>query len=212
MTPPIEAVIDALVNVGRPAMSPTWGPDSCIAAAAITIEALDAFGYRARPVAVETQVYNAIAAAWRESWPDGRRTGDPPEGAWSVGLGMVESGPVAPSGLRKRGLTTGREVHVVALAGTYVIDLSIDQARRPKRGLGMVRPMAFDLGDDSGVARFLAGESVGWTLDGWTVIHKARPRSVTWWMDSPNWRRRDAAIRSRVVGAVIRAVREGPHG
>jgi hypothetical protein len=57
------------------------------------------------------------------------------------------------------------------------------------------------------VAGFAAGRPVSWHLpEGGAISYRVRP-GVTWWKMSPNWRRRDAAKRARVVGAVIRSIR-----
>ena len=94
----------------------------------------------------------------------------------------------------------------MAWAAPYIIDLSLDQAARPTKGLPLTAA-SFMVPPDR-TATFLAGAWTGWRHeDGWTITYRVRP-AVTWWQSSPNWRRRDAAKRARVVGAVIRALRE----
>lgn len=192
----LRDIIDALGEVGRPAMAGVWREDSCIAATAIVLETLGAFGYGAVALPVETRCINRPLADWMRS-----RVGPPPRDGWEVDLGLVESAALPGKG----GRTEGKELHLVAFlpdAGTLV-DIALDQASRPAKGLDL-GPTLFSANAER-IGTFLRGEPIGWTTEeGALLMYRLRPPDVTWWRSSPNFGRRDAAKRARVVGAVVR--------
>jgi hypothetical protein len=210
---PITLVMDAILDVGRAAMLTRYAPNSCIAGVAIACEALWAYGYSGYPVVVSTRVANPASAAWTDEqralgWPDPPSRPRPADG-WNVDLGLPET-PVVGRG----GLTAGRELHMVAFVEDgapdegWLLDPTLDQAARPARGIH-VEPSRLRIGPDEG-PRWLAGEAtLGWhDRDGGLVLYTVRP-GVTWYRSSPNWGRRDAAVRARIVGAIVGAIDAG---
>jgi hypothetical protein len=130
-------LLDALTKVARPLILEVFNRDSCIASTRIAIDALASFGVVAEPMSLSVTVYNRAAAEAITQGPavanlmnfrSALRANEGDE-IWSVaiGAGLSEPDPVNPT-------WSG---HLVAVIPEYValIDLAIDQASRPTKGL-----------------------------------------------------------------------------
>ena len=133
-------VLNALHTCGQKILNQQYRPDCCIAATKIMMEVSDYFGIEARPQVVTTNVYNPIyARLFREN-------GGPPnsnkqakewfdKGAWSVCIG---------AGKPKPGHWSGHLVGIFTTeAGKHLIDLTINQANRPKKEIGPLESVHF---------------------------------------------------------------------
>lgn len=123
-----KAVLETLVRV-HPDESTRAGfkRDTCVFASWTGREVLRRFGIQAKPVAVRAIVANAIA--WEAKDGDIKRIMDeaPPEGGWTLGLG-VPAGDPAPGRWSGHLVLTARNPDVF-------LDLTIDQANRPEKGI-----------------------------------------------------------------------------
>ena len=118
-----DVVVDALCRVGRPIILRYASPDSCIASCRIGMDVLRMFGIRSHPIAVKAAVFNQKGHEFMDSGhPDWVRQGR--DGAHSVGIGYGGPDPRKWDG------------HLVLLVrGRLLLDLSIDQAARPDKGI-----------------------------------------------------------------------------
>ena len=163
--------------------------DSCIASTLAVVEVARYFGVKARPQPTTVRAYSRLAWQERAALAD-RDPADWPAGAYSVGIDGV-----APS---KPGRWNG---HLVAVTATHLIDASLDQLARPRRGL-LVVATAFPLP----AGGWPDGEPLAYENGTGAVVFYDRLRDGDW-RRSPNWRRSMPAMR-RVVGAAIRELRE----
>lgn len=119
----------------RDAMEGRWHARSCVAATRVGLDVLGYFGIAARPTAVAYMAFSPESAAWHDAHPDA-----PPEQVAPVGwsVGTYGAGQL-------RGEQGGREWdgHLVVVAPSLdrLLDLSIDQANRPHRGLHLPTPL-----------------------------------------------------------------------
>lgn len=144
--PHAPRTVAALVKRARPIIRQYWGPDSCIASTRLACIVLRQLGLDARPIATRALVFNqplcrrigahveatgawppnADMLAWQ--YEDG-------SGCWGIGLGF---GPVDPR-------SDGYAGHLCAFVeGRWLVDLSLDQAERPYRGI-FLEPLAIEL-------------------------------------------------------------------
>jgi hypothetical protein len=200
--PSIPDVLAGLCEVARPIMRECVGPDSCIAMTFVACEALNHFGFvTAVPLNVEAIILNRVFRDGLESgrldWERKLTEDDLDAGAWSVALGLEAQ--------RQEKLARGERAggHVVAVLGKYLIDLSLDQASRPHKGI-VLTPLVFEF--DAVVE---AGATWTYSLnDGDCYVeYKLRPDLETW-RDSPDWRQGRKRYRSQ-VGRIVRAIRNG---
>jgi hypothetical protein len=113
-------IVEALARVARPIIRRTWRPDSCVASTRVGLDVLKAYGVQARPWACMAQVWNpTMVAAVNRGLPAEAAQLEP--GAWSVGIGMADD----------------QLGHLVIVTPTWIVDLSIDQASRPDRDMGL---------------------------------------------------------------------------
>ena len=177
----------AIVTAVREAVLGEYRQDSCIAATRVTIEVCRYFGIAARPEPVRVSAWTPAAWANREALA-GVPLGQWPPDAWAVGI---------TGGEHKPGRWNG---HLVAVAGEWLLDASLDQLSRPARGLTL-RAAAFTLPD-------------GWDRTEPDTMHIAEssgavilyaPLGDDAWRRSPNWANGGQGIR-RVAGAAIRAL------
>lgn len=128
----IPAPIRLLTEHARPIILSSFRKDSCIASTAISIKVLHHFGIKAFPVPVHMDVFNRMYVKMIEEVGIGTDLSKEEQlawvekGAWSVG---VEDDSVG---------------HVVACTKKVLIDLSIDQATRPARGI-FLEPLAIEV-------------------------------------------------------------------
>jgi hypothetical protein len=131
-------LLERLRQVARPIMlNEVVRLDSCIAMTRCAIEVLRAFGLEAQPANVEVvaanQTFMRLMGEGNIRMEDKLPDWAVAEGAWAVGLG-----------LRPKDEEVG---HVVAILDDQVIDLSLDQASRPQRGI-VLEPLVGTLPDN----------------------------------------------------------------
>jgi hypothetical protein len=197
----LTQVIAGLCEFARPIMLEKVRPDSCIAMTRVGVEVLNHFGYVAAPLNVEALVVNAEYHRRLEAGliaPDRLPTdADFAAGAWGIGIGLEEHmRELATQGVNPAG-------HVVAVVGAFLVDLSLDQASRPEKGINL-EPHCFEFDAD-----VYAGATWTYRINGGEafVEYKLRP-DLESWRDSPDWRLGLKRYRSE-IGRIIRAVREG---
>lgn len=206
------AVISAVKQSLRPLILEYFSKDSCVATARIVIDTLDYFGIPSRPIAVEAIIFNGEARAIIESGaslaelyqamapiPLSRRGGP-----WTLGLGMIDDPKVAAGHV---------VVHVPS--SFELLDLSIDQASRPQKGL-VLNPMAIRLSGST----FAEDPSATISLevpqtDGFAPAYiEYRHAQKSLFQHSPNWRRTSSSgnegrrVFTEVTGRAIRMVKE----
>lgn len=179
----------ALLLSGVPAIRAHYTAGSCIASTKIGLAVLAALGVEARPVVVQAAVGN------RTWWdyitmrtPAAEILADP--SAWSVGLGVPNPGK-------------DWHMHLVIVTARALVDLTLDQATRPSRGIRLA-PMAFGLSPEER-RRLVTGQQLAFHDDtgGGVVIYQARVGNRDY-TTSANWGRRDAAMRHRIAGQILR--------
>jgi len=171
----------------RQAVLTQFRQDSCIASARVTLLVCHYFGIVAKPQAVKVCAYTPLAWEQRarlaslpaEQWPSG---------AWAVGITGGEHRPGRWNG------------HLVALAGRWLIDPSLDQLARPHLGL-LVAASAWQMPEHwSGqVAEDEQGQIT--QPDGSVITYDAL--ADTTWRQSPNWSAKAPGIR-RCTALAIR--------
>src|SRR5262249_24957371 len=171
-------------------LAPFLKPYCGLSPPAVLIYVLDYFKLTAKPLSVIATIFNPAMSERIEK--EGMPTLEQavadwfPRGCYSLAVGLGEEEPGKWPG------------HLVAtLGGKVLIDLTLDQADRPKHGIELPMPIVAPF-----PAEFLSdeGEICG-LVNGCRVVYRARPedrsfeRSRDWTMK----RRRDA-----MVGAAIR--------
>jgi hypothetical protein len=195
----LTQVIAGLVVHARPIMLEQVRPDSCIAMTRVGCEVLNHFGYVAAPLNVEALIVNREYHRRLEAGliaPDRKPTDeDFAAGAWGIGMGLEEHmRQLATQGVNPAG-------HVVAVVGAYLVDLSLDQASRPEKGINLA-PHCFEFDGD-----VYAGACWTYRINGGEafVEYQLRPDLETW-RDSPDWRQGLKRYRSE-IGRIVRAIR-----
>ena len=140
----LQKPVRLLMEYARPEILTTHRPDSCIASTAVGIRVLERFGIGAWPVPVHAVAMNAQYVAMmnevatnKEENPDAEMPEEAQRqwmerGAWSVELSNLPS--------RADGFDGG---HLVIGIKDHLVDLSIDQASRPHKGIPL-EPLAID--------------------------------------------------------------------
>lgn len=186
------AILEAAREIVRPTVLEYFSADSCIATTRITIDVLSYFGIAAKPLAVETLIFNAEAMERiREgvAFDDLRREVDSLSleqigGPWTLGLGFAKSATDA-----------GR--HMIAwIPGLALgLDFSLDQASRPHKGMKF-DPAIFDMARNNQEALEDSSIPEGYVFP--VEIPQDPPYGVAyleyrviadWFRGSPNWRR-----------------------
>jgi hypothetical protein len=204
------ALTEVLRGPARPLILRYARPDSCIYSTRVVSELLVGLGFQAVPVPVAVRVTSPALvsrlAAWRAAHPedpDGPRavevarwTDEPGSRCWSVGVGYgpADGRPVPAD--KYRG-------HLIALGpGGLLVDLSIDQANRPKVGI-RVAPVV-------GVASrafWLGEEAAGFRTPDGCDVHYQRITDDGTWRTAPDWVRpgRTKAVVNELAGLVEQA-------
>jgi hypothetical protein len=134
-TPPAAA--SWLADHARPILLQYFTPDCCIESTALALDFLRARGIACRELSVQVMIFNK--PGWR-LYQSGSHVNDSPTdkalwdtmGGWSIGIGF-------PHGAPKPNKFQG---HLVALIeGGWLLDLSIEQASRPARGMAITAPL-----------------------------------------------------------------------
>lgn len=179
-----EQILDAVVAEVRPIILTAFRKDSCIVSSRIGQEVLAYFGVKAEARACIVQAMNpgCWAAYERGEEPDW------PGGDWGVVIGKPGE-PEEP----------GRVNYHVALEveGGFLLDLSIDQASRPHKGIPLEPFWAPIIGDlHNGHTHVLERD------DGCVITYRLLDRDFS---QAPDWK--DRARRKPLVGQAIRQVR-----
>lgn len=162
--------------------------DSCICSTKIFVQTARVIGSTARPMTVEACALNPVATEWfREHGWDSDPTRDElrelgKRGGYFLVLGARGEAPSGPNAWPG---------HLVAITegATHLVDVSIDQAHRPQRGVSMTGPLVLPIERTMREA-FLAGKNE-LTLereDGVTLIYHAHPDDQSF-TTSPDWQR-----------------------
>jgi hypothetical protein len=206
-------VVTALAKVGRPPILEYFGKRSCIASTRIGLDVLEYFGVRAEPMPLFVLVLNGEAldlAAQGMSQPELQaemlKYGlDEPGGPWGIGVGAEIENSADWAG----------HLMVAVPDERLLLDLSLDQASRPHKGLpfpeeGQVFPV-FD-------EPWWNGERSRTSFTG--QVHDLRMALLLdrdcadpqGFKRSPNWRRQGAQDARRafreVTGTIIRLVKD----
>lgn len=183
----IGRVVEALVEVARPIILEMFNKDSCIASTRIAIDVLHYFGIVAVPMALSATIYNERAAQSLQqgealapvvNFQSALRANEQ-IGAWSVMIG---------TGISKQDSDNPTWAgHLVAVIpqSLLLIDLAIDQASRPSKGV-VLEPFCLRVSDIdwwkglSPIAEFsdIAGNVL--------VFDRCCP-DPTGYLTSPNW-------------------------
>jgi hypothetical protein len=186
-------ILDGVHQLVRPAIlaDGRFIAASCILTTRIAYETLKAFDVDSDPLSVSARVINApLAAAMLQATEDGR---DP----------QALTQDEVPDG---HAVVLQRGGHVVLVAGDDLLDLSLDQADRPQYGMHL-EPLWIRMPPDvSGQLR--RGLPISTRLDdGTAVVYEPLWRD-RWYTRSPNYGRRDRLLRRRIVGHLVRRIRE----
>lgn len=104
--------------------------DTCILHTRVAVDLLRHAGLRAAPLAVQVAVFNPAFARWANElgrMPTSHDDMAATDGAWAVHIGY---------GADPRAERPGFDGHVIATVnGRYALDLTIDQASRPQKGI-----------------------------------------------------------------------------
>ncbi len=186
MTDP-RTVLALLAEHARGLILTRFRRDSCIVSTRIALDVCAAHGLTARPELVECFLYTPalFERVKRGTFAKPFRPGE-----WSVGLGVEGARTID----RVRGLD-GHLVLLLPIDGTeYLLDLSLDQADRPERGLHVRRP-------------FLSAMPADWReglsavhFDGAIIVYRPRTGLRDDYTRSKDWH--DFTRRARIVEAV----------
>jgi hypothetical protein len=163
--------------------------DLCIFSTRVALDVCDHFGVEAHEMAVRVVAYNQQFSVHVESGAVANMTADEllVDGSYAVGLGFG-----------KPNLDTTRfwAGHLIAVGPDCLGDFSIRQAERVERGIIIGPSVVMEY---EGQRKWWLANEHGTVLE-YTQIDDRR------YLRSPDWR--DEKRRSKLVGALIRAVRE----
>jgi hypothetical protein len=114
-------IFRVLLQYGRKRMLRRWAPDSCIAATRIAVDVLAHYGIAARPQGTRV---TAITHKLLDRQASGNFDGKLRAGEYIIKIGNPESDRAV-----------FYQGHVIALTSKHLIDMSLDQASRPHKGL-----------------------------------------------------------------------------
>lgn len=200
--PPLTVLLSWLVSRGRPLILEHFSADSCLASTRIAVEVLEAFGYRARPLPGSLRVFNPAATQVlragetlsNEHHEAGARMVEVPgeRGVWVDEQGGSGYGSHLVCLVA---VPAGQTVATMPGAEAVVLDLSLDQAARPKKDIDVAASM-FGL---SSVERALAGIPFGFFTNGCAVTYQAN--GDTTFRRAHDWKSADSR---RMAGKFIR--------
>jgi hypothetical protein len=177
----------AYLDAACPELARRYKPACCIAAAQITCAVFQRLHAKARPLVVEADIINPVAA--RLAYESGRVPTPEEQQSWAdAGAWFVEIGArdVARPG--------GWPGHlVVVLADRTLLDVTLPQCNRPTKGIRLPALLT------EATPEFLAGrEPLVVRVNGCVICYRSRPGDRTY-TSSPDWRdreRHEPAIRA----------------
>lgn len=219
MTSTAEVLV-ALAEVGRgPILDAGFNRRSCIASTRIGLDVLDYFGIKAEPLPLFVLLLNGEAL---DLWESGmsqaeiaiemqKQGRDEPGGPWGIGIGAEIENSVDWAG----------HLVIAVPQERALLDLSIDQASRPHKGLpikdkGLLIPVDDDDWWEGRATRaFMTGTLANDTDQlRLAMIFDRDCADPKGYRNSPNWRRTNAANTfgptafREVTGKIIRLVKE----
>lgn len=189
-----ERVIKLLLEKARPEILKEFREDSCIASTAAGVDVLTYFNILAKALPVRTTVFNGAFAARIDAgqpWPkaDEIKRWTVEDGSYSVGIGY---------GTQQPGKWAG---HLAILAeNIYLIDLSIDQASRPRYNIEL-KPLCVEVDDN-----FISGRSPCVFNCGDCIIKIEHQAGNDGYQFSPDWS--FASRRKKIVQNVQKLIEE----
>lgn len=183
----IPRPVRLLTEHGRPIIRRNFRADSCIASTAISIKVLNHFGIQAFPMPAHMAVFNQryldmmerLADRPEESITDEEKQYWLEEGAWSLEVEDREVG------------------HVVACTKKLLIDMSIDQATRPAKGI-ILTPLVLEIKED-----FFEGEHAFTQMNDCLLVYQANPRRLDF-LRSKDWT--EPNRHDRIVSEIITVI------
>ena len=166
--------------------------ETCILSTRIGMAVLEYFGVSARPRAVSVMVFNA--EGWKLYW-EAMKAGSAPDWgshptAWSVGVGG--SGVSTWDPVQQR---TKWDGHLVIETSDVLVDLTLDQAERPERGI-FAGPTVLPLHSE-------------WHTEGTLLLENPHGNILLYqaiddlnWRQAPDWKQYD----KRIAGDLIRII------
>lgn len=186
-------ILTTLAHFGRTRILQHFSTDSCILSTRIAIDVLGYYGVRARPLSVRGYLFNeAYCAAVKAGTIDEQNPSTWPEEVWAIGIGQR----VSPTKL-------GHVVAHIQDGDGLILDMSLDQANRPAKGIEL-SPGVFGVDEDWLLGKKHTFYTVGTCL----LMYEALPNDAKWWVTSPNWGRRDAPLRSALISEIIRKLQQ----
>ena len=189
-----QEVIQGLLEYARPEILKEYRADSCIVSTAVGLDILTSFGILAEPLAVRTFLFNKAFADRIDAgspWPRGdevKRWTDE-DGSYSVGIGFGDQQPNKWAG------------HLVILVERqFLLDLSIDQATRPKYDM-FFEPFVVEVDD-----KFLQGEAPKvFGYNGCIIRIELLPNKQTGYITSPDWT--FVGRRKKIIENTLRSIK-----
>jgi hypothetical protein len=181
----VENLLRFLSVRARPVILDWYKNDTCIISTAIVIDFCRHFGETVYPLACRADIYNKPMRKLIESqgkFPTDEQVDKWVEnsGAWGVGVGYPsKEGEQSP---------TKWPGHLIAYSGEFLLDLSIDQASRPHKGIFLERPL---LVKDKDMAEFISNKKhLPVFRNGCVIIYRAMPEDASytnsrdWWLEA----------------------------
>jgi hypothetical protein len=181
----IKSLLNFLSVRARPVILDNYRKDTCILSTAIAIDFCKHFGESVFPLACRADVYNEPMKRLIESqgkFPTDEQADKWVEnsGAWGVGVGYP------PRDGKQDG--TKWPGHLIAYSSEFILDLSIDQASRPHKGILLEKPL---LVKESGMSDFVSGKkNLPVFLGGCVIMYRPMPEdhsytnSRDWWLQA----------------------------
>jgi hypothetical protein len=187
-----------------------YTPDSCVASSAIGKLVLDELGFEVKPISLTAMLVNQ---QWLER---AEREGHVPKsveererwfienGAHAIGLGIFD-----PKDTQIDPLVNGLHLGLL-VDGTWLWDLSIDQASRPMHGIVIREPFLGNVAKSPNRRDWLRGKtSIQWSAPGQgLIVYSVKPHDERY-LQHPNWRAdgRDADKRQAIATEALLALK-----
>lgn len=188
-------VLDGLCGPGRALLLKKFKVNSCIASTNVARQVLRRFNYPSYPVPIKVAAFNAKGAEFaRSGHPEWARTGK--DGAWGVGIGYGH------------GDGDGWDGHLALVVDdSYFLDLTIDQASRPARGIHL--HSLYTEMDEQSIEILTAGGTGKYVVfdlsEGGVILYMGDPDNVEY-RQSPDWTRNYHHIARELYDVVRRYV------